>query len=364
MKFLCAILILFSALSVIAQELDTENLFYCNSYHNISKLFILDDSLSIGTRTTSPTSQFIKDIILINQSGLVIDSLALERSYTYSFLQDVFYKDDDTLLLFFRSHLLEIYVDKAGGTMELVDEKFNESNKLKFQSRKGLYSGVESYEVVWRYKDIEIGYNQNIKAKGKGKVNFKKYFNDYPEYYILKFQQDEKKRIPINNEGEEITNDFYFDLMDWERFPVRPGCFWTYILYAQDTIYFSVVRENKVYAYSTSDDQVVSYQLPEIQYGESQVLYFDHIYHNYYLVKKNLEQHYEVHRVSKSFTSFEWVSIFSEQPFKIVDNKAHFIRNDGSGKKRAKCHYLVPLDDTVTEEEQVKLHEVIIKDSE
>lgn len=360
-------LYLFIGSKAIGQDkLTIENLFYCNSTSNISKLWILNQNNAIGARRESNSDPFIKDIILLNREGLIKDSLSFtsifeSNSYFLQNIQNLFVIDSNSFYVVVGRVFVKLGIESE---QFVVSDMGKISNKKKFDKLIYEFDPLLAYHYIARYDSLLIGYErENVKAnKKKIKNPSGKDWENFPLFWILEFDQNNgpEKKILINDIEPIKTDNLFLDYKDWDNAWSKTAVFSQYFTFNNSTFFFIVNRANKCFTYDILEQKVGSFDFPNISSGESCFYYYDHITQKNYVVKKTTSESFEIFYLTDDFKKIKFLRTSDTQPHAIINNQIHTVSENSENGNKYFCHYLIPLFEN-TESLKI-LDEVRVKD--
>jgi hypothetical protein len=342
-------------------------LYFCNSYHAISKLWPLSDGLALGARrfNSGKEDYHIKDIVLIGRDGLIKDSLSLKnffksRDYYFEQIQSV--SVESSQRVYVHSGRTIIPVGIQGHKLVVEDTLLPYRRK---EILNWMYSNYPDLlnQFVLIYKNFVVGYDRDkFKVKKQGTRTV---INDdeknFPKFWIVDVASEKPEKVYINrNDVARHTDALFWDVKDWDQTWSRVNVFSRYVSVFHNKIYFSVARANLCYVFDVDTRSVSIIPYPPVIDGESCQYYYDQLSGNEYVVKRTKGNSFKVYQYSESYSRALLVTTLNHRPLNIFNDRLHLIREEKNQGKRMLCHYLIPLKDEKTDKLTV-LDEVIIK---
>ena len=366
-KYPLSISIVLLSLTIVAQvkpaKPSLQNLFYCNSYFNISKLWIVNDGQVIGARQFKGENH-IRDLVLIGRNGLIKDSLSLlnefdTNDYFFYQVEDVQAESDNS-----------IYV-QSGRTLipvKLDSQKLIFSDTALIRLRKELLNKLYSTnrEILATYflqfNDLIIGYDRDKLKVKKNNIKKKNDAENFPNFWVIKAGDIGLSKIYINKETKPETNALYWDVHDWDNTWDRTTVFSRYVSVHKGKIYFNVGRANKCYVYDIANGEISSINFPAIEHGEVCNYFYDNVENKEYVIKRDKVNNYHVYLYNSDHSIIYPIMSTDSQPLNIVNGNVHVTKEQKENNQSFKCHYLLPITNFQNETKSV-LKEIIIKDN-
>jgi hypothetical protein len=345
---------LFGIAEAFAQE-HIQQLFYCNSTYNISKLWLLDDNTALGTRTENRQTSYVRDIVLI-KNGLFVDSLSLNqvygttRDYRLSHIDEIIFYKPNQYLVICGNLTLPIKIEENKIHIQHIPRSRLQVSHTLAQE----YPYLELHSIG-KIENYLVGYYRNqVDKKRHGISNHDD--KNFPEFWIAYIENETVTKIlKINQKEEKVTEDLFIDIKDWEMVSLRTNTFQKFYSYHGNKIFFNVPRANKCYIYDIENKKIRVISFPYVEKNESCFYYYDYIAEKDYFVKKKKKSTYEIFQLSPSLTSAYLLKEIDFFPHAIVNGKIHQIREEKEGKNNFKCHYLVPIIENNSEENKVNI---------
>jgi len=351
--------------SVKAQDFPVKHLFYCNTFQNIEELWIVNPETALGKRMESTEGQYshhVKDMVLINHKGLIVDSASFKNilGVRTGFVQ---------LQNFWRTGKHTFFVEAGGigfdisiqGERLSVQRHLHNGLKRKELAHPKGYTEFRKEHIV-TFETTAIGY-QREKFR-KGGISSKKDFQNHPIFWVAELHENSfiQPRL-VNPDPEQVTDDIFYDWRDWDIVTDRTNIFSfaNYVKLIGKQFYFSVPRSNTCYTYHTETKSITGFKFPPIEKGESFMHFYDYLEKIHYAVKKTKKAGYHLFRITEGFKTVQQIAIMDRAPEAIVGGQLHFRVEEKEGKRAYKCHYLVPIDTMNTKMETQVLQEVEIE---
>lgn len=344
-----------------------KNVFFCNSYYPVSKLWLLNDGSALGARRfDNKNGKHIRDIVLIGKDGLVKDSLSLIKKfktldYFFQQIEWISVESEDRAYIHSGKTLIPVAIRSQKIILEDTTIYTKRSSVLR-----NLYNKNPDllYSYILMHNNLLIGYDREklvVKNKDAQRSKIQDDHKNFPYYWIVDLSDTNYKKVYINHhESKPITNSLYWDIKDWDQTWSRIDVFSRYVTIHHKQIYFSVPRANKCYVYDIDKKTVSSIPYPAVSKSESCHYYFDPITKREFVVKKSSEFRYLIYVYNDNHSKVYLIKEVNHRPFAIINYKVHLIREEREGRNTFLCHYLVPLKKS-DEDDLTILDEISVK---
>jgi hypothetical protein len=354
--FLGIVLAFILSPSISAQKkFDVNHLFYCNENENISRIWMIQNDLALGVRMRDKPAHAVKDIVLIDENRLFVDSLSLVDYYKistnyYTEVHHVFKSNDTIKVLSGHGQLNLLVIDKK---LHILPRKYRGA----IDTTDPFFATLKK-ERLMDIDGVMIGYEREKFNQGKRSSNIpKKDMDNFPNFWAYHFLT--KEMVKINPTTDEKTSDLFYPIDNIGFIHDKTKAFRYHVFYYNNEIYFNVSRANKCFIYNVSTKQVRTITFPPLVDKHESYFYFkDNTNDNSYLVKHR-KGTYFINTVNLEKGEVHLVSTIEEVPYGFVDGRVHVIREIKERGKTFDCHYLIPVIDA-NQEEIIFTGEVII----
>ena len=267
-------LIVFNSLlsieSFAQNDIDINNLAYCRTDMNLANLWFINQKMALATRLYKNNEFEVKDIILIDNQGLVVDSISIpklysrSKDYNHQKPSNVYRVNKNEFYFCFGScsYLIKIENNKILHNKTTSPCAYNYTLSPSI-AQENPFLKIQSIGIIPGHL---IGYYRS-KSRNKGNsagvsVDDEK---NFPSFWVAKInnQNEIDKLITINTPETKLTEDLYVDIKDWDLVYARPNTFSSHYSIDNHKIFFNVCRANKLYIYDIATEQITQYEYPE-----------------------------------------------------------------------------------------------------
>lgn len=324
------LLILLNCFSVFGQtvvkelKLSIDNLYHANENTKLTRLYFLNEGNTIAYRYGD---QFPKDLVLLNKSRLVLDSLNLRLKYSRGLTIHSIYQKTDS----------RIYIVHSFGTneAEVVNGSISLRSELLKPEKPPLESKfLEGYELI-ELGRFTIGY----------KVNPKKWLTS-PDYWVYDREEDrfaiyEDSKIPEHSKNRYLkvgSTDVPEPFSTYNHFTY-------FIEKTKAGFLFNLPLKNRFVIYNQESGTMQGYRFPDLdKKSDAWFVLYDRNWDRYFAVL-NQRDKYTIYSIDESLENYHAMASMSEQPLEIIGGKVYVRKLLYKNKKEGWYfdHHLVDL---------------------
>lgn len=307
-----------------------DNMFYGNVNEIITKLLWVEEDYSIGIRYNSITP---KDLVLLNQNNLIVDSLNISLIFLgkekvdmgrFTYVDMIVPLADKEFLIVFG--YMSRFLNISDGRFELIEEKLP-------NTKPSIPESFLEGHVLVNLGRFTLGYQKGLN----------KYLTS-PDFWIYDWEL-QRHVVYEDSKYEQVSKNWYWKLKDTPDVFDTISIFRYSIIPTKDGFIFNLPLKNRFLTYSMDTGKFQSHTFPPLEKkSQAWFAFYDRKLDRVYAVLDTGEE-YRINALDTELKKFYFLASSIEQPFGVQDGKVYLREVEFKEKNKTWfCnHYLVNL---------------------